>query len=113
MNLDKFHKGIEKLEIPDAEADDKEGAMIPLMHVFHWGTQLHQRFSDVDFASFTYAQAVLAMDEAMMLRTGDDSEDHEAEENRDNLVVQVARIADFKDRIKGIQSSLVRRRKFV
>jgi len=113
LNLDKFHKVIEKSEIPPDKADAMEGAMIPLMHVFHLGAYVHQRFSDVDFSSFTYEQAVLAMNNALFLRTGDDSEENEAEENRENLVVQVARIKDFKDRIKGIRTSTNRKRRFV
>ncbi|MCM3130170.1 MULTISPECIES: hypothetical protein [unclassified Paenibacillus] len=113
MNLDKFHEVIEKSAISPEVADRKEGVMVPLMHVFHWGTYRHQRFGDVDFSSFTYDQAVMAMEQALFLRTGDESEENEAEENRENLVVQVARIADFKDRVKGIQSSINRKRKFV
>ncbi|MGV2885957.1 hypothetical protein [Paenibacillus taichungensis] len=113
MNLQKFHEVIEKSEIPPAEAIEKEGAMVPLQHVFHIGIRRHQRFSDVDFSKFTYEQAKLAMNEAIFLRTGDNPEDHEEIANRDNLVVQVARIVGFKEVVNGLRSSTNRKRRFV
>lgn len=113
MNLKIFHEVIEKSDIPSDIANEKEGAMIPLEHVFHIGIMRHQRLSDVDFSRFTYQQAKLAIDEAFLLRTADDPEDHEEIHNRNNLVVQVARIADFKEVVNGLRSSTNRKRRFV
>lgn len=113
MNLQKFHEVIKQSEIPPAEADAKEGAMIPLQHAFHFAIRRHQRFSDVDFTKFTYDQAKLAMNEAIFLRTGDDPYDHEEIDNRDNLVVQVARVAGFKVSVNSLRSSTNTKRRFV
>jgi len=90
----KFDEVIGKSAIPDVLADEMEGAMIPLQHVFHFGMYRHQRFADVDFSKFTYKQAKRAMDEAATL-TCDDYGDEEYV-NRDNLIVQIARITHFK-----------------
>jgi len=113
VNLQKFHEVIEKSEIPPAASNEKEGAMIPLQHVFAIGLRRHQRFSDVDFTSFTYEQAKIAMNEAILLQTGEDPEQHEEIENRGNLVVEVARICDFKQRVNDVRSSTNHKRKFV
>lgn len=113
MNYLKFQKEIQKSHVPPASANDKEGAMVPLQYVFHIGISRHLRFSDVDFSRFTYKQAKLAMNEVVFLQTGDDPECREEIHNRDNLIVQVARISDFKQRVNGLRTSASRKRKFV
>lgn len=111
MNWETFHEEIRKSEIQDSIANEKEGAMIPLHQAFVLPVYTHRRFSDVDFSSFTYDQVKLAFDQGIILCPADDEE--EAENNQNNLIVQLNRTADLKYHLKNLSSSTSKKKRFI